>query len=270
MTCLWSVMVKIMNNNDLRKHQLIAFKALKDIDSIFKENGIKYFLLAGSLLGAIRHKGFIPWDDDIDIGIFQEDKEKAYTLLRRKMSEEFTWVDCDNTFNFPRFFGKVLHQGKGCVDVFVLVKTSNHKIGRAIQWMRRKYYFKLYKGKINYANKKEKSNIIKRIIVKIFRFLSQFYSKNKIINMNCKNEAKYNFLENNMFYLNIYSAYSLEKELIKSVWLEKNTLVTFENEEFPTLLDPHDYLEHLYGKDYMQPPKNIKARQLRHDENFNT
>ena len=49
-------MVKIMNNNDLRKHQLIAFKALKDIDSIFKENGIKYFLLAGSLLGAIRHK----------------------------------------------------------------------------------------------------------------------------------------------------------------------------------------------------------------------
>lgn len=53
------------------------------IDNILKENEFQYFLLGESVLGAIRHKGFIPWDDDIDIGLYRNDFEK-YKIRRKK------------------------------------------------------------------------------------------------------------------------------------------------------------------------------------------
>ena len=53
----------------IREMQLEIVKIINKIDIVFKENNIQYFLLGGSVLGAVRHKGFIPWDDDMDIGI---------------------------------------------------------------------------------------------------------------------------------------------------------------------------------------------------------
>lgn len=60
----------------LRETQMASLDLLKKIDEICKSNNIKYFLIYGSLLGAIRHKGFIPWDDDLDIGMLREDYNK--------------------------------------------------------------------------------------------------------------------------------------------------------------------------------------------------
>ena len=57
----------------LRMLQLCECMILDDIDKVCKENGIRYFLVGGTLLGAVRHKGFIPWDDDLDIAMFRED-----------------------------------------------------------------------------------------------------------------------------------------------------------------------------------------------------
>ena len=76
--------------SNLREHQLDALRALIEVDKIFKENGIKYILVAGSALGAVRHKGFIPWDDDIDIAILYRDKDKAYQLLNNMLPAPFS------------------------------------------------------------------------------------------------------------------------------------------------------------------------------------
>src|SRR5215203_2661493 len=60
----------------LRQCQLVMLRMLKIFDYLCLKHGIKYFLTGGSLIGAIRHQGFIPWDDDLDVGMTRDDYEK--------------------------------------------------------------------------------------------------------------------------------------------------------------------------------------------------
>ncbi len=66
----------------LRKHQLKMLEMLVFVDDICRKNNIRYWLSGGTLLGAVRHKGFIPWDDDLDIAFFRKDFVKLHDLLR--------------------------------------------------------------------------------------------------------------------------------------------------------------------------------------------
>lgn len=66
----------------LRKHQLKMLEMLVFIDDLCRKNNIRYWLSGGTLLGAVRHKGFIPWDDDLDIAFFRKDFAKLHTLLQ--------------------------------------------------------------------------------------------------------------------------------------------------------------------------------------------
>lgn len=71
--------------NDLRKAQLLMLKILKAVHKVCEENDIKYFLSDGSLIGAVRHEGFIPWDDDLDIGMLRKDYEKFLKIAQDKL-----------------------------------------------------------------------------------------------------------------------------------------------------------------------------------------
>lgn len=68
----------------LRRHQLCMLEMLKYIDSVCKKNDIKYWLSSGTLLGAVRHKGFIPWDDDCDIEMLRSDYKKLLCCLKKE------------------------------------------------------------------------------------------------------------------------------------------------------------------------------------------
>lgn len=68
-----------MDKATLRKVQLTQLEIAKDVVQICNEHGIKVFLDSGTLIGAIRHKGFIPWDDDLDLGMLRSDYVKFWT-----------------------------------------------------------------------------------------------------------------------------------------------------------------------------------------------
>ena len=73
-----------MNNNDtLRQMQLSELKMLKEAIAFFEENDITYYAIGGTLLGAVRHKGFIPWDDDVDLGIPREDYDRWIDMVKK-------------------------------------------------------------------------------------------------------------------------------------------------------------------------------------------
>lgn len=90
------------DDSEFRKYQLYLLQMLKDFDKICEEIGVRYWLSSGTLIGAARHGGFIPWDDDIDVEMLKEDYEK---LLRSfKETEKYAIQSHDNdTFFFQPF-----------------------------------------------------------------------------------------------------------------------------------------------------------------------
>lgn len=95
----------------LRALQLAELSILKDIDAVCKKHNIEYFLDSGTALGAARHKGFIPWDDDIDIGMFREDYERFLPLAKEELKEKYV-VACPGEIpGFAPMFAKVWKKG---------------------------------------------------------------------------------------------------------------------------------------------------------------
>ena len=74
---------------DLRKLQLIELEILKEVDRICKKYHINYYMAEGSLLGTMRHNGFIPWDDDLDIMMLRKDYEKFLQVAPNEINKKY-------------------------------------------------------------------------------------------------------------------------------------------------------------------------------------
>lgn len=130
----------------LRQHQLRMLEMLKYIDNVCRKYGIKYWLCSGTLLGAVRHGGFIPWDDDLDIEMLREDYEKFVKALNLENSSDYVLQTHQTDPNYFAPYGK-LRDLRSCIkednlndvyykyhgvyiDVFIMEPSSSHKINR--------------------------------------------------------------------------------------------------------------------------------------------
>lgn len=91
----------------LRNEQLRMLDILKCVDGLCRKYGIRYWLSSGTLLGAVRHGGFIPWDDDLDIEMLRVDYEKLIPILRRELPKEYVLQDRKNEKKYIYLYAKV-------------------------------------------------------------------------------------------------------------------------------------------------------------------
>jgi len=256
----------VLNEIELKKAQSIMLIILKKFSSFCEKNDISYFLHAGTLLGAIRHNGFIPWDDDIDVGMLREDYDKFCKLFNKEQDDLILQnYDTDNGFGFP--FSKLILKNTVWIesfakntnrifqgiylDIFVFDKIPNDEKLQKKIYIHNKRLRAIMHAKQNYSPTFD--NKLKSVIYKILCFFTHFVSvkiiQKKQINLCLKyRNLKENYLVTNLggdFYENLNSDF-LYKDLVKH---------KFEDSEF---LIPREYdliLTRAYG-DYMTPPSN--------------
>ena len=92
----------------LSKLQAIQCMILKDFIKVCQENNLTYFGLAGTGIGVLRHGGFIPWDDDIDVGLLRKDYDKMIEIFKRDYSDKYTIVNGDEFKEYPLMTTRIM------------------------------------------------------------------------------------------------------------------------------------------------------------------
>ena len=150
----------------LRKSQLRMLEILKAVDKVCRENNIPYFLESGTLLGAVRHGGFIPWDDDIDISVMLSDYPRLRKVLQEQLPSTMVFQDTTTDPNYPMLIAKVRDtksyfeeeythklQYKGLyIDIFVLEKVPCWKWKQILDYL----YGHCVRALHNYSSKADK------------------------------------------------------------------------------------------------------------------
>ena len=245
---------------------------LKYCIAFFEKHDIRWFIACGSAIGAVRHKGIIPWDDDIDLYLPRSDYNKLFALRDEMQKDGFRFI-CLKDNGYPYSFGKVMDMNTtlwqerrypfnvGCyVDIFPLDLTDSGMMSFSMKWRRFRDLFSLYRAKIAKVSlrgiiddvRNHRTDIIRVIPAK---FVLMFKSQRRIHEELLAMEASWNKEEGDR-YVSYTEAgmYMFPKE-----WFSNFVIMPFEDIEVrvPALYDA--YLTYMYG-DYMTPPPEDKRK----------
>lgn len=107
---------KFYDQETLERLQKIELSIFKDFKDVCEKNSLTYFGLAGTGIGALRHGGFIPWDDDIDVGLLRKDYDKMIEIFKRDFSEKYTIVNGDEFSNYPLMTTRIILNGSKFIE----------------------------------------------------------------------------------------------------------------------------------------------------------
>jgi len=270
-------MNEIISATQIEKAKSVMLDILLDIDKICKENKLTYFLTYGTCLGAVRHHGFIPWDDDIDIGMPRPDFERLCHIIDEKHTDKYdiTSPILEYKKNFA-IYAKIYKKGTVYlektnegnlfphgifIDIFPFDYMPDNKLFRSITLYGMTqltkiievmtvtlYHSKYYSGQLNniknYGSIKKKYHFYKVLVMsKVLRTVFSVKLMKRIHLIFSRSIKKSSYM----------TCYYLDK-IYKTEDILPVSYLKFENYDLPVPHDPHKYLEIYFGSDYMTPP----------------
>ena len=261
----------------LRKMHIVQIDIIRQFVSICEKEKLKYFIIGGTLLGAVRENGFIPWDDDVDIAMPREDYEKFmevadkhldrdYKLLNPKKSEEYFYfiprlicskMKVNNNFYYKKRVEDV------SIDIFPLdgmpdpgVKRFAHQVSAL--FLRALYKFSVFDTYV--AVDHAKRTWYERVLVYFCKKLNlqKKFSVSKRLFAYDKCIRKYSY-KNSKYLMNYMGAYKYKEMFPKEIF-GKGRIYEFENMHLLGPSDSDTYLKQLYGDYMMMPSKREKNK----------
>lgn len=145
-----------MANYDVDELHMRILRIVKAVDSTCKEKNLRYYIWAGTMIGAVRHKGFIPWDDDLDIAMPRKDYNLLLENAASWLPETFEFVCAEDDSSYPLPFGKIQdasttliermhlkYLGGIYIDVFPIDGVPENWLARKLHFAKYEYYKRL-------------------------------------------------------------------------------------------------------------------------------
>ncbi len=233
------------------------------IDRICKDNDLHYTLQSGTLLGAVRHKDFIPWDDDVDIVVTREEYERFISIFTKESSPRFHLeLPEDRPFYFdfvPRIENRekpLIINGETvypCVDIFI----ADH-IGKNERWhlFKLKLIIALAIGHRTYKDYSKFTTLAEKIGGRILPAIGRLIPLSVLIKQYKKVQSKFPtgdavFLSNDKTIPGVWGLLYPE-----GFFKRPGSVVNIRNKEFPAPCDPDLLLKKMYGNYMELPPEN--------------
>jgi len=242
---------------DITEVQNILFRIAQEFHNIMSRNSIPYYMIGGTMLGAIRHKGFIPWDDDMDFGVPRWHYEQAKKALKKELPSLYRISTSEE--------GRVLNDYIKIEDTSTVIKEKDSDIAFGINidifpldycnngWscFSRNRWIKFFM-RMNVLQYRHGTTTLKKIQEKIARL----FPKNTFLNLAHKISFR------NGKYLINYSGTYKRKEIIAKDVFGTPCLYSFNGTSFYGVEKYDECLRHLYG-DYMTlPPESQRHTHL--------
>lgn len=261
---------------DLKQLQRVILVIAKELKRLCDENNIRYTLIGGSLIGAVRHQGFIPWDDDFDVVMPREDYERFLECCKTKLNPEFSVLNWNTSDSYFMAFSKILLKGTEAVtemrhnpnypreifiDVFPFDTIPDDAKLRKKQEKSSYFCKKMLLCKQNGKEYYKHFNGGKKVGYFFMGVASHFYNSRKLIERYEQEMNRYK--GDTLDYTSITGSYGYSKEIIPHHMLENFIELPFEDTSFSVMRDYDYYLKMVFG-DYMQLPPEDK----RHTHSF--
>ncbi len=248
---------------EIKQLQKLEFAILKDVAEVCKKHNIQFFLGEGTLLGAIRHKGFIPWDDDVDVIMERSQYERFLEIAPKELGDRYEVQHPATVKNYWSPFMKV-RQIKGDIDfrqTHIAHVTQNNgpyidvfpmefvPTNKGIKLKKVSLCIKLYRGMLSLKLNLRKPKNFKE---KILKFISKFLTL-KTIHKRLERNFTY-FGKGEKPYMATFSTYHpLKCQICKSESYKEMVWWDFEDTKMPVPNGYDEILTTIYG-DYMTPP----------------
>lgn len=247
----------------LQQHQAVLLELLREFDRICRRHRIRYMLFAGSALGAVRHHGFIPWDDDLDVVMLRTEYDRFLCVAGSELDAQKYYLQGEYSDHWPMFFSKLRKNDTAClekfipkddrmhqgiyIDIFPCDNLADNVVIRRLQFAASKIVIAKSLDRRGYltdsGSKKLFMAACRLIPMKPVRSLVLLRSKSG-------SEMVHTFFG---------GAARYEKNIYPREWFEKAVEMGFEGGKFPVSANYHDLLSRIYGS-YMELPPEKDRR----------